>query len=126
MLTARPRSRPEADPGVVLSRAVLRTAEHLGVRQNRIARILGISEATVSRLGGGRPLDPESKAGELAVLFVRVFRSLDALFGGGGDNSRQWLEANNTHLGGVPAQLIESAAGLVAVVDYLDAMRGRA
>lgn len=59
------------------------------------------------------------------MLFVRVFRSLDALFGGAADNGRQWLHADNTHLGGVPAQMLESAAGLVAVVDYLDAMRGR-
>lgn len=113
------------DPGVVLARAVLRAAEQLGVRQAQLARILGVSEATVSRLASGRSLAPESKAGELALLFVRVFRSLDALFGGATEQSRLWLTANNTHLGHVPARLLESAAGLVAVVDYLDAMRGR-
>lgn len=120
------RAAARAEPGLVLARAVRRAAEQLGVRQSQLARILGVSEATVSRLASGRELSPESKAGELALLFVRVFRGLDALFGGATEHSRQWLEAANTHLGGVPVRMLESAAGLVAVVDYLDAMRGRA
>ena len=43
--------------------------------------ILGVSPSTLSRLDE-RPLDPARKEGELAVLFVRLFRSLDALLGG--------------------------------------------
>jgi hypothetical protein len=45
----------------------------------------------------------------------------------GGDEakSRAWLRAENTHLGGVPADLIRRVEGLVDVVHYLDAMRGR-
>ncbi|MEZ5964894.1 MAG: antitoxin Xre-like helix-turn-helix domain-containing protein [Planctomycetota bacterium] len=113
------------DPGLVLARAVLRAADQLGVRQAQLARILGVSEATVSRLAAGRSLSPDSKAGELALLFVRVFRSLDALFGGATEQGRSWLASENAHLGDVPVRMLESAAGLVAVVDYLDAMRGR-
>lgn len=124
-MTARPQLRPTIDPAGVLTRAVQRAAEHLGVKQVRLARILGLSEASVSRLGSARRIEPESKTGELALLFLRVFRSLDALFGGDSNHGRAWFEAENRHLGGVPARLVESTAGLVAVVDYLDAMRGK-
>ena len=58
------------------------------------------------------------------MLFLRVFRSLDALMGGSREKSQKWLRAENVHLGGAPVQLIETVPGLVHVVQYLDAMRG--
>lgn len=119
--------RPEtgaAPAGPVLTRATRRAAERLDLTQKDLAQIIGVSPATVSRLPH-RPLDPAAKEGELAVLFVRMFRSLDALVGGNVDSARKWLHAENRHLGGVPAQLIQTVAGLVDVVEYLDAMRGK-
>ena len=68
--------------------------------------------------------DPESKQGELGLLFLRLFRSLDALMGGDEGKSRAWLRAENSHLGGVPAERIRRVEGLVDVIQYLDAMRG--
>jgi hypothetical protein len=112
---------PEA--ATVLTKAVFRAAESLGLAQRDLARILGVSPATVSRFSR-RPLDPESKEGELAVLFLRLYRSLDALVGGDREKCRSWLHAPNHHLGGVPAALISTIAGLVKSVEYLDAMRG--
>ena len=87
--------------------------------------MLGVSAASLSRLyKGARLIDPRSKEGEIAVLFLRVFRSLAALMGGSQEKSRQWLHAENVHLGGPPVRLIETVPGLVHVVEYLDAMRG--
>ena len=60
-----------------------------------------------------------------ALLFVRLFRSLDALVGGSAEKARLWLHAQNHHLGAPPARLIATTQGLVHVADYLDAMRGR-
>jgi len=89
-----------------------------------MARILGVSEATVSRiLRGERGLQPESKEGELALLLVRLYRSLDALVGNDESRRLAWMRSRNDALGGVPATLILSAQGLVAAVAYLDAMR---
>jgi len=119
--------RPEAratGAGQVLTRSARRAAERLDLTQKDLAQIIGISPATVSRLPH-RPLDPAAKEGELAILFVRMFRSLDALVGGNIDSARKWLHAENHHLGGVPAQLIQTVTGLVDVVEYLDAMRGK-
>jgi len=109
---------------VVLTRATLRAAELLGVARKALATILGVSPSTVSRLDD-RPLDPARKEGELAVLFVRLFRSLDALLGGDTEKARRWLHAGNRHLGGVPAQRIRTVTGLVDAIEYLDALRGK-
>ena len=120
---ARPGSSPDAAP--VLAKAALAAAERLGLRNRHLAVIIGSSEASVSRLQSGRGLDPESKEGELALLFLRLYRSLDALVGGDDGKARAWLHAMNDHLAGVPAERITTIEGLVDVVQYLDAMRGR-
>ena len=112
-------------PSSVLTKALLRAAEFLGVSQKSLAAIIGVSEATVSRLGRTKKLDPESKEGEIGLLFVRLFRSLDTLVGGNTDKARAWLLAENSHLGGVPAQRITTVTGLVDAVSYLDALRGK-
>ena len=113
------------DPGLVLSKAVLRAARALALTNADLARIIGTSEASVSRMARGRPLDPGSKEGELALLLLRLFRSLDALVGGDEAQARAWLHAHNAHVGGVPSERIHTVQGLVDVVRYLDAMRGR-
>ncbi|HVH40245.1 MAG TPA: MbcA/ParS/Xre antitoxin family protein [Gemmatimonadaceae bacterium] len=118
-------TRASVQPGAVLAKAVLAAAERLGLRSRHLASVLGSSEASVSRLRFGRELDPESKEGELALLFLRAYRSLDALVGGDDAKARLWLEASNDHLHGVPAERIRTVEGLVDVVQYLDAMRGR-
>lgn len=124
-MPAAPQTAPRPDPGLVLGKATLRAAEQLGVSRRELAQTLGVSEATLSRLARGKPLDPEAKAGELALLFIRVFRSLDALVGGDAGQARAWLRAGNDHLGGTPAELLASVEGLMRVLSYLDALRGR-
>lgn len=113
------------DPAAVLAKAVLAAADRLGLRSRHVAAVLGTSEASVSRLQSGRGLDPATKEGELALLLLRVYRSLDALVGGDDARAREWLNADNSHVAGVPADRIRTVEGLVDVVQYLDAMRGR-
>jgi transcriptional regulator with XRE-family HTH domain len=115
------------EPGSVLAKAALAAAARLGLRGRELADIIGTSEASISRLRSGRTarLDPERKEGELALLFLRLYRSLDALVGGDDAKARQWLHAQNHHLAGIPAERIRTVEGLVDVVQYLDAMRGR-
>ncbi|MEP6732212.1 MAG: antitoxin Xre-like helix-turn-helix domain-containing protein, partial [bacterium] len=87
------RIRPQPEPGLVLAKAALSAAERLGLRNKQLALVIGSSEASVSRLQNGRGLDPESKEGELALLFLRLYRSLDALVGGDDAKARDWLNA---------------------------------
>jgi hypothetical protein len=119
------RTAPRPEPGPVLAKATLAAAGRLGLRNRQVAAVIGSSEASVSRLQKGRGLDPESKEGELALMLLRLYRSLDALVGGDDAKARDWLHADNDHLGGVPAERIRTVEGLVDVVQYLDAMRGR-
>ena len=122
-----PSPAPAPAPESVLGKALFRAAELLDLNHAALARILGVSEASVSRLAAGaRSIDPKSKEGELALLLIRVYRSLDALVGTDAAQRKAWLHSHNRALNGVPAELIQSAAGLVAVVGYLDAMRAPA
>ncbi|HYR19715.1 MAG TPA: antitoxin Xre/MbcA/ParS toxin-binding domain-containing protein [Myxococcales bacterium] len=113
-------------PEAVVAKALVRAAQRLGIAQAELAEVLGTSAASVSRtFSGERPVAPESAEGRHALLFLRLFRSLDTLVGGDEDKARCWLEAPNTHLGGQPPRaLLASTPGLVRVAEYLDAMRG--
>jgi transcriptional regulator with XRE-family HTH domain len=126
MALRKPKPALALEESSVLTKAVTRAASLLGLTQRQLAETLGLSGPTASRLFTGKyHLSPtRSKEWELAILFVRLFRSLDALWGHEG-TARAWLETYNTALGASPLDLIRSAAGLVRVVDYLDHARGR-
>lgn len=118
---------PKSDPGFVLAKATTRATDLLGLSGAALARIIGVSEPTVSRIRKGQyPLDPNSKVGELSLLLVRVYRSLDALVGTDDQKRKDWMRGMNKALGGVPLQLIERPDGLVATLNYLDGMRAPA
>lgn len=120
---------PRADSGkaaAVLSNAVVRAGEKLELTQAQLARVLGLSTATASRLASGSwQLAPGSKPWELAALLVRIYRSLDAITGGKVEAMRAWLHSGNAALGGEPARMITTAEGLIHVLHYLDASRSR-
>jgi transcriptional regulator with XRE-family HTH domain len=123
-----PHAQPAAasDPRRVLTGAVLRASALLDITQSALAQILGLSPSTVSRMAhGAYSLDEQKKEWELGALFVRLFRSLDALIGSNDSAARAWLNGENSGLIGRPIDLIRSTEGLVRVVQYLDAARGR-
>lgn len=109
-----------------VTKAVVAAAERLGVNARQLGGILGLSEASVSRMKkadflverGGKPF-------ELALLFIRLFRSLDAITGGDDIVARGWMRNENRALGGVPLERIASISGLTDVLAYLDARRAR-
>lgn len=114
------------DGAAVVSRALFRAAELLGLSSADLAEIIGTSQSTLSRIRNGKrePIPLGTKEGELALLFLRVFRSLDALVGGDEAHARAWLLARNHHVGGIPLERMKKIEGLVDVAEYLDAMRG--
>ena len=110
----------------VLTKAVLNAADIMGLRQSAIARTLGISESSVSRMRTGHYLLREgAKEWELASLLVHLYRGLDAIGGGDENTLRSWLQGYNTDLGEAPVNLITQVAGLTRTVDYVDAFRAR-
>src|SRR6185436_1364989 len=120
------RSAVAPNPAAVLSRATVRAATLLGITQVDLADVLGISAATMSRIASGqKQFEPGSKPWQLAALFVRLFRALDAIVGSDDEAARAWMRGRNLALGGVPLELVREPAGLVRTVDYLDAARAR-
>lgn len=116
---------PPPDPAAVLAKATTRAADYLGLSRTALGRVLGLSPASVTRLyQGTHRLEPDSKSGELALLLVRVFRSLDSIVGTQ-DAARTWFAGENLGLNGRPADLVRTPQGLVHVADYLDAYRAR-
>ena len=128
MTAGSPVRQPRAaqDANAVLSHATVRAAQLLGVAQADLADIIGVSAATMSRIANGqKQLEPGSKAWQLAALFVRLFRALDAIVGSDDVTARAWMRSDNHALGGVPLELVRDPAGLVRTLDYLDAARAR-
>jgi hypothetical protein len=124
-MDAATRAKPApASDGAIITKAVLRAAGRLGVSNRALSRTLGLSEASVSRMGSGAfVLAPGDKPYELALLFVRLFRSLDAIVAGDEAAARGWMASENLLLGGIPARQIETLPGLINVLGYLDARR---
>ena len=123
-MRASARSISAPSDSALVTKALVRAADRLEVTNKVLARIIGVSEATVSRLKkGDYPLETGQTPYQLSVLFVRLYRSLDAITGGDDKVSAVWLTNPNTALSGVPIALIQSIAGLMNVIQYLDARR---
>jgi hypothetical protein len=106
--------------GELVLQAVFRAADELELSRTALARVLGKDRSTLNRARG---LDPASKTGELALLFIRLYRSLSVLVGHDRQQLRHWFHTANRHTGGVPAEQVQRTEGLVEIVHYLDAMR---
>ncbi len=108
------------DQRAVLSKALLSAGRGLGLSQQEVGEVIGKDRTSIAR-----GLDPESKSGELALMLIRCYRSLFVLVGGEPADMRHWMQTENRDTGGVPAQQVRSVQGLVRILEYLDAMRGR-
>jgi len=108
----------------VVTKATLRAADRLDIKNNVLARIVGLSEPTISRMRKGQyTLERGQKAFELAVLFVRLFRALDAIVGGDDTVASEWLKNHNTAFNDTPLEIIQTVSGLTNVIGYLDSRR---
>ncbi|MBI4755699.1 MAG: DUF2384 domain-containing protein [Betaproteobacteria bacterium] len=112
---------PRPDPAHVLTRALVSAGKDLGLTQAALGEVVGKDRTALSRGG----IDPASKAGELALLLIRAYRALFVLVGGEPAQMKHWMHSANRHTGGIPAEQIRSVQGLLQVVEYLDALRGK-
>jgi uncharacterized protein (DUF2384 family) len=123
-MRAHPRQDSVSSDSAVITKATLRAADRLNVTNRVLAKVIGVSESTVSRMRkGDYPLERGQKPFELATMFVRLYRSLDAVVGGDDVVASQWLANANMALKGTPVDLIQSVSGLTNVIQYLDARR---
>lgn len=116
-----PSYQSQPSPDEVLLEAVLNTADHLGLRKKELSQIIHLDDRTLRRKTG---LDPESAPGQLALLLVRAYRAAFVLMGGA-EGARYWFSTSNRALNGIPKEMAARIDGLVRIVTYLDAMRGK-
>ena len=111
----------QPDKAGVLAEAYVNAGRYLGLSQTDLGEIVGKDRSAISR---GR-VDPLSKAGELALLFIRCYRALYALTGGNAEQMSHWMRTETRHTGGIPARQVKTVQGLITVLEYLDAIRGK-
>ena len=108
----------------LVGNALLRASEHLEIANKVVCRIVGLSESSLSRLRK-KDFELDGKSLELAILFIRMYRSLDAIVGGDDAVATAWLKNMNTALGAAPLEMIQTVSGLSDVISYLDSRRAR-
>ena len=115
-------SRPK-DAQQIVMKAYANAYKALGMSDTQGAKILGVGRSTLLRK---EAFDKTSKQSELQLLFIRLYRSLFALFGGDLSTMKHWFDHNNKHLRGIPKELCFTISRLVNVNAYLDGLRGKA
>ena len=111
------------DRQTIVMKAFVKAYKTMGISDVHAAKLIGVGRSTLLRKAN---FEAESKQSELQILFIRLYRSLFALFGGDLESMKHWFEHNNTHVRGVPKNLCFSVTGLVNINAYLDALRGKA
>jgi hypothetical protein len=103
----------------LVAEACGRAAQILGLSREELSAVVGKHRTSIDRSG----LDPNTKEGELALLLLRVYRSLHALCGGDQALMRHWIDQPNRQLGEQPPRLLlVRIEGLNRVANYLDAL----
>ncbi|MBX9694540.1 MAG: MbcA/ParS/Xre antitoxin family protein [Cyanobacteria bacterium] len=108
----------------LVSKALLNAARRLEMTNIELAQVVGISESKLSRMDRQEAF--VSRAGkefDLALLFIRLYRSLDAITGGDRTTSAAWIRNANKAFNNIPVERMKSLEGLVDVVHYLDSRR---
>lgn len=106
----------------VVTKATLRAGQILGLSNARMANVLGVSEASVSRMNHATAV-LDGKPFEIGLMIVRLYRGLAGILGSDDGAVQSWMRAENRALRGRPVDLIETINGLVTTVAYVDSRR---
>lgn len=107
----------------VVAKALLNAARRLDITNVELSKVIGVSESTLSRMGDDNYFPDNRKVFELAVLFIRLYRSLDTILAGDDVSSASWLRSANSALRARPIDRIKTIEGLMDVLSYLDSRR---
>lgn len=111
---------------IVLTKAICNLSKLYSFTGKELSDIIGISESSASRLNQGKKfISPYTKEGEMALLLVRIYRSLNSMVGNNHEKAKAWLNSQNSYFQNKPIEEMKSIPGLISVLNYLDAMRGK-
>jgi hypothetical protein len=104
----------------LLTKALLRAAEELGLSADLASLLQASSEDAASLQSGARVLDPQRQEWASALRIVGLFRTLVSLVGTT-ERARAWLGSPNQALGGNPIHVLRTPDA-ERVYRYLDAV----
>ena len=113
----------DINQSAVVMKAYMNACKALGFNDEEKAKLIGVARSTL--LAKKQGFAQDSKTYELQLALIRLYRSLFALIGGDQDLMREWFNDENSALHGTPREMCFSIVGLIAVNEYLDAMRGK-
>lgn len=95
------------DSAKVLTIAALRAAAALQLRDDELARSIGVGKHKIALLRIGQELIPVgSDAGQRCQLLVRMYTALQRLVGRDLGKCILWMRSRNEVAGGIPAEVI--------------------
>lgn len=117
---------PQQKNDQVLTKAICNLSRFYAFTGKDLSDILGISESSATRLHQGKKtISAHTKEGELALMLLRIYRSLNAILGNNHEKAKAWLNSDNSYFSKKPMDEMKTISGLISVVHYLDAMRGK-
>lgn len=106
---------------LVLTKAISNLSKFYSLSGKELSKIIGISEASASRLiHGTKFISPYTKEGEIALLLLRIYKNLNALVGNNHEKAKLWLHSANKYFSNTPIEEIKTIPGLIGVLNYLD------
>lgn len=114
-----------ANAELVLASTLKNLQAQFGWSQERMASTLFVHRNQLQKLYN-YGIDPSCVQGQIAVMLIRIFRGLVALIGNDCKNLCHWLNTKNKAFNDdTPQEKLSSLEGMVSVMQYLDAMRGK-
>lgn len=117
----------DIDAARVVTKAIVKTAKDIGLSGTNLAKILGLSESSISRLKSGSCLIlRDTKAYEISLIFLRIYRGVSEILSGDMRSISAWFRNQNNKLGAVPIEKMFDLLGLISVLNYVEEYRAKA
>ena len=111
---------------LVLTKAICNLSKYYSLSGKDLSDIIGVSESSATRINQGKKfISSNTKEGEICLLLLRVYRSLNAMLGNNHEKAKLWLNSKNKYFNKKPIDEIKTISGLISVLNYLDAMLGK-
>lgn len=108
-------------PSDLVTNGVIKACDDLDINGATVARIIGISTASVSRMRNGTwKFQEGSKSYELAIALLRMHLALKRKMRDNLDRMRGWLRATDATLGSAPIDHLNRIQGLFRVIFLLE------
>ncbi|GAA6136189.1 hypothetical protein NBRC116188_29790 [Oceaniserpentilla sp. 4NH20-0058] len=117
-------ARVNHDQEHILAKALIRASEALGLQKKELAEVVGVNPSQISRLQE-TGIKTASKEWEIATYVIRIARGLHALNNGDSKNTQHFMSTYNQILQATPKTEIKRLDGLLRILNFVDAFRGK-